>query len=72
MKSIKLIISNKSYDIRIDEESFPEIEEELQRSFELSRSNDIKVLLEAYIKKSYEYINLKEEFKEYKKRKGKK
>ena len=60
MKKLTISIAAKRYDISIDEEFASTFEREIDESFKKG-SNDVKALLSAYVKKSYEKFLLERE-----------
>ncbi len=53
MKKLTISIAAKRYDISVSEEFATIFEKELEETF-IKGNNDIKTLLSAYVKKSYE------------------
>ena len=58
-KKIQLNIGGASFDMEFDEAFAKHIEPELNHLFNLEGNNNVKRLLEAFIKKSYELYELK-------------
>lgn len=54
MKKVTLSIAGKSYDISIEDEFASVFEKEIEETFKNHGKSDIKTLLRAYVKKSYE------------------
>jgi hypothetical protein len=52
-KKISLTINAKRYDIDIDEEFAPFLQKQMQEDFNIEGNNDLKLLLQAYVRKSY-------------------
>jgi len=61
MKKLTISIAAKRYDISVSEEFALDFEKELEKTFVKEGSNDIKTLLSAYVKKSYEKFLLEKE-----------
>ena len=60
MKKLTISIAAKRYDISVSEEFASVFEKELEETF-TKGNNDIKTLLSAYVKKSYEKFLLEKE-----------
>ncbi len=68
MKKLTISIAAKKYDISVSEEFALIFEKELEKTFVKESSNDIKTLLSAYVKKSYEKFILEKKIEDiYKK-----
>jgi hypothetical protein len=52
-KKISLTVNAKRYDIDIDENFAPFLEKQMQSDFNVNGNNDLKVLLQAYVRNSY-------------------
>ena len=52
-KKISLIVNAKRYDIDIDEEFAPFLQEQMKSDFNIDGNNDLKLLLQAYVRRSY-------------------
>ncbi len=52
-KKISLTFNAKRYDIDIDEEFAPFLEKQMRNDFNVEGNNDLKLLLQAYVQKSY-------------------
>lgn len=50
---ISLTVNAKRYDIDIDEQFAPFLLEQMHEDFNLNGNNDLKLLLQAYIRKTY-------------------
>ncbi len=61
MKKLTISIAAKRYDISVSEEFALDFEKELEKTFVKEGNNDIKTLLSAYVKKSYEKFLLEQE-----------
>lgn len=53
-KKITLSVNGSRFDIELEEGFAAYIEEELEKSFNVHGNNDIKTLLQAYVKKNHE------------------
>jgi len=60
VKKLTISIAAKRYDISVSDEFAKEFEKELEETF-IRGNNDIKTLLSAYVKKSYEKFLLEKE-----------
>jgi len=61
MKNITISIANRVYDITLQEPFEDIMKDDIQNSFDLNKDNDVKVLLSAYLEKSFENYKLKQE-----------
>ena len=61
MKKLTVSIAAKRYDISVSDEFAEVFEKELEKTFIKDGNNDIKTLLGAYVKKSYEKYLLEKE-----------
>ncbi len=52
-KKISLTVNAKRYDIDIDKEFAPFLEEQMKSDFNVNGNNDLKLLLQAYVRRSY-------------------
>ncbi|MEA1920940.1 MAG: hypothetical protein U9N52_13960 [Campylobacterota bacterium] len=52
-KKISLTVNAKRYDIDIDEDFAPFLEQEMRSDFNVNDNNDMKLLLQAYVQKIY-------------------
>lgn len=50
---ISLTVNAKCYDIDIDEDFAPFLEEQMKSDFNVNANNDMKLLLKAYVQKTY-------------------
>lgn len=57
--TLSLSINGKKYDIKLGDEFEAIMDESVRGVFDLNRDNDVKVLIQAYFKKSYEHLELK-------------
>jgi len=60
-RKITLSINSSRFDIDLEDEFYAYMERELEDNFNVLGNNDIKVLLQAYIKKNYEIFEAKED-----------
>lgn len=60
---ISLKVGGSSFNIDLEEEFAKSLKPELDYIFKQDSNNEIKVLLEAFIKKSYDLYTLKKEIK---------
>ncbi|MBN2896620.1 MAG: hypothetical protein JXK05_12100 [Campylobacterales bacterium] len=58
---ISLTVNAKRYDIDIDEQFAPFLLEQMQEDFNLNGNNDLKLLLQAYIRNSYRLFEDREQ-----------
>ncbi len=61
MKKLTISIAAKRYDISVSDEFADEFAREIEKTFTKEGNNDIKTLLSAYVKKSYEKFLLEKE-----------
>ncbi len=61
MKKLTISIAAKRYDISVSDEFAEVFEKEIEKTFIKEGNNDIKTLLKAYVKKSYEKFLLDKE-----------
>ena len=52
-KKISLTVNAKRYDIDIDEAFAPFLQKQMENDFNVNGNNDLKLLLQAYVQKSY-------------------
>ena len=60
MKKISLVIGSKRYTITLEEPFAEAVEKELNRLFDPARDNETKILLEAFLTKQIESLELEE------------
>jgi hypothetical protein len=60
MKKISLVIGSKRYTITLEEPFAEAVEKELNRLFDPARDNETKILLEAFLTKQIECLELEE------------
>jgi hypothetical protein len=53
-KKITLTVNSSRFDIDLEESFAKYIEKDIEEKFNIHGNNDIKTLLQAYVKKSYE------------------
>ena len=53
-EKISLTINAKCYDIDIDEAFAPFLKQQMKSDFNVDGNNDLKLLLQAYLRRSYE------------------
>ena len=53
-KKISLHIVNRKFDVDVDEKFAPFLESQILKDFNTEGNNDIKALLQAYVKRSHE------------------
>jgi len=54
MSKISLHIGGRNFDVDVDEEFAPFIKHHMAKDFNVEGNNDLKVLVQAYVRKSYE------------------
>ncbi len=64
MKKVSLLISGKRYTITLEEPFADAVEEELNTLFDPVRDNEAKILLEAFLGKQIEFLELEDKLKE--------
>lgn len=64
MKKISLVIGGKRYTITLEEPFADVIEKELLELFDPSKDNDTKILLQAFLTKQIECLELEEKLNE--------
>jgi len=63
-KKIGLHISGRRFDVDVEEQFARFLEEEMAKDFNTEGNNDIKVLLQGYVRKTYEIYKQKEKIEE--------
>jgi len=63
-KKITLSINGSRFDIDLEDGFATYMERELEEHFNVLGNNDVKILLQAYIKKNYEYFESKEKLEQ--------
>ena len=53
-KKISLHIGGRKFDVDVDEKFAPFLEHQMAKDFNIDGNNDLKVLLQAYVRKSHE------------------
>ncbi|WP_201352488.1 hypothetical protein [Hydrogenimonas urashimensis] len=64
MKKISLVIGGKRYTITLEEPFADAVEKELLELFDPGRDNEMKILLQAFLSKQIEYLELEQKLKE--------
>ena len=64
MKKISLVISSKRYTITLEEPFARRVEEELLRLFDPAKDNETKTLLQAFLQKQIECLELEAKLQE--------
>ena len=59
-KKITITINSSRFDIDLEDSFARYIEKDLEDKFNINGNNDIKTLLQAYVKKSYELFEAEE------------
>ncbi len=68
MKKISLVIGGKRYTITLEEPFADEVEKELTELFDPANDNDTKMLLQAFLTKQIEFLELEKRLEELLKR----
>ena len=63
-KKISIIIGGKRFDLNIDEQFAPFLEKQMASDLNIEGNNDVKKVLEAYVRKSYELFLQEQKAKE--------
>jgi len=53
-KKIALYIGGRKFDVDVDDEFAPFLEAQMEKDFNIDGNNDLKILLQAYIRKNHE------------------
>lgn len=53
-KKLGLYIAGRRFDVDIDEDFAPFLEQQMRKDFNIDGNNDLKVLLQAYVRKNHE------------------
>ena len=64
MKKILIVIGGKRYTITLEEPFAKLIEKELKEIFDMNKNNDTKLLLQAFLSKQIEYLELEQKIGE--------
>jgi len=64
MKKVSLVISGKRYTITLEEPFAKLVEKELEDIFDMSKNNDTKLLLQAFLSKQIECLELEQKINE--------
>ena len=60
-KKISLHIGGRKFDVDVDDKFAPFLEQQMAKDFNVDGNNDLKVLLQAYVRKSHELYIQEEE-----------
>lgn len=63
-KKISLRIGGRNFDLDVDEQFASFMEHQMMKDFNVDGNNDLKVLLQAYMRKSYELHTQEQKIKE--------
>ena len=63
-KKISLHIGGRNFDVDVDEQFSVFIEHQMAKDFNVNGNNDLKVLLQAYVRKTYELYTQEQKIKE--------
>jgi len=61
MTKICLYVNHRSYDLNIEDDFLPFLEERISDDFNIDRNIDVKTLLNSYLKKIHELFKKEEE-----------
>ena len=64
MKKISLVIGGKRYTITLEEPFADDVEKELLELFDSGKDNETKILLQAFLSKQIEYLELERKIEE--------
>ena len=64
MKKISLVIGGKRYTITLEEPFADDVEKELLELFDPGKDNETKILLQAFLSKQIEYLELQRKIEE--------
>jgi len=64
MKKVSLVIGGKRYTITLEEPFAESIEKELEEIFDQAKNNDTKLLLQAFLSKQIECLELEQKINE--------
>ncbi len=64
MKKISLVIGGKRYTITLEEPFADDVEKELLEVFDSGKDNETKILLQAFLSKQIEYLELEQKLHE--------
>jgi len=53
-KKISLHIGGRNFDVEVDENFAPFIQHQMAKDFNVDGNNDLKLLMQAYVRKNYE------------------
>jgi len=60
-KKISLHIGGRKFDVDVDEKFAPFLESQMSKDFNVDGNNDLKILLQAYVRKSHELYTQEQE-----------
>jgi hypothetical protein len=63
-KQICVTINNRHFDLSLDAEFAEFLQQTMQKDFNIEGNNDIKTILEAYVRKNYELYHNEKKMKE--------
>ena len=64
MKKISLVIGGKRYTITLEEPFADDVEKELLELFDSGKDNETKILLQAFLSKQIEFLELQQKIEE--------
>ncbi|WP_187647286.1 hypothetical protein [Nitrosophilus labii] len=64
MKKISVTVAGKTYDINIEDALADELIEAMSKDLNMDGNNSVKALLEAYLKKNFEYFLMEKKLHE--------
>jgi len=64
MKKVSIVIGGKRYTITLEESFAKSVEKELEEVFDMSKNNDTKLLLQAFLSKQIECLELEQKINE--------
>ena len=60
-KKISLHIGGRKFDVDVDESFAPFLEKQMAKDFNVDGNNDLKILLQAYVRKNYDLYTQEQE-----------
>ena len=63
-KKIGLYIGGRRFDVEVEDEFALFLEEQMTRDFNIEGNNELKAVMQAYVRKSYELFNHEKEVSE--------
>jgi hypothetical protein len=63
-KKISLFIGGRNFDVDVNDEFEPFLKHKIAQDFSLNENNDLKVLVQAYVKKNHEIYLQEQQIKE--------